>query len=141
MVAQNSSAVLQLQMREIRENLNEQAGQVVEKARTQLDWRRYVANHPWTSLTVAALAGYLVVPRSARCVSPDMRNVEKTLERAMNAARPSSQSSVSTIAGGIGSMIAATIAREGVGLLSHFVRQWLEPHKDQAQSTLEGDKS
>ena len=58
MVSQNAPAILQLQMREIRRNLNEHTDQVVEKARTQLDWRRHAANHPWTSLSVALVAGY-----------------------------------------------------------------------------------
>ena len=126
MVSQNAPAILQLQMREIRRNLNEHTDQVVEKARTQLDWRRHVANHPWTSLSVALVAGYLLVPRRACCNAVDANRMEK----AARAAQPSSQSAASTITAGLGSVIAATLVREGFGLFSQLIRQWLEPNKD-----------
>jgi hypothetical protein len=130
MVSQNSPAILQLQMREIRRNLNEHTDQVVEKARTQLDWRRHVANHPWTSLSIAMLAGYLLVPRRAGCQAVDANHVGKSMERTARAVQPSSQSAASTITAGLGSVIAATLVREGVGLFSQFVRQWLESSTD-----------
>ena len=44
---------------------------MVESARTLMDWRHYVASHPWVCLGVAAAAGYLIVPQRPIVVATD----------------------------------------------------------------------
>ena len=64
MVSQNPST-LQGQMQEIRGNLSEHADEAIRNARSEFDWRHYVANHPWTA---GRGHGGRVLPRTASCL-------------------------------------------------------------------------
>ena len=98
MVSQNSSAVLQRQMRNVREDLSEHADVTVKKARQDTDWRYFVANHPWTSLGAAVALGYLLVPRRACCKTGNSEAVSEAADRVARAVQPSLFAGV--IAGG-----------------------------------------
>jgi hypothetical protein len=129
MVSSNSSA-LRMQMRQVREDLNEHADQVAEKARTSLDWRHFVANHPWASLAVAALAGYFVVPRRSCCNAVDAKTVNQAVERMVGAAQSSQRPAPSSVLGSMASAIAPILAREGLNYISQLARRWREPHDE-----------
>jgi len=126
MVSQNSPAVLQRQMRQIRRDLNEHADQMVETARARFDWRRYVASHPWTSLGTAVAAGFFLVPRRPCCKAVDAATVKKTMDQVVRAAQPSAPSAFSNIVGGVFAVLTTTLVREGVSLVSQLARQWIE---------------
>ncbi len=54
------------EMARIRHDLHEDVAGVVEGANDAMDWRSYPRNHPWISAGVAALVGYLLVPKRSR---------------------------------------------------------------------------
>ena len=54
---------LQSRMEELRRDLGRNVEETVENARVMLDWRHYVASHPWLCMTAAAAVGFLLVPR------------------------------------------------------------------------------
>ena len=58
-----SADQLQVQMEELRLGLGRNVERGVTNVRTMLDWRHYVATHPWLCLAAAAATGYLLVPR------------------------------------------------------------------------------
>jgi hypothetical protein len=61
----NSSADLsdiQREMALVRHEMHEDVRGAVRGAQSLTDWRSIVANHPWASLSIAAAAGYLLVP-------------------------------------------------------------------------------
>jgi len=120
MVSQNTSAALQRQMHITRQDLNEHADQVVETARKKFDWRRYVANHPWTSLAGAAAVGYLLAPRRDYCNRADYP---------AEAAPSSHHSPVAGIVGGMASMLTTTMMREGAAVFSQLAHQWLQDRR------------
>jgi hypothetical protein len=137
MVSQTSSAVLQRHIRNARRDLNEHADQMVAKARIGLDWRRYVANHPWTSLGTAAVAGFFLAPRRTCCKSVDAATVKKTVDQVVRAAQPPAPSAISNIVGSVTGILATTLIREGATLVSQLARHWLEggrpPHTSAAE--------
>ena len=129
MVTQNSSAALQGKMQSVRRKLDEDADEMVKKARIRFDWRHYVANHPLASCAVAAAAGYFLVPRQIHCKCADSRapsGAAGHLEATAQSARPSAASGV--VAGMMG-MITSTLAQEGATLATQFVRRWLDRGK------------
>ncbi len=125
MISQNSSAGLQRQMRHIRRDLNEHADQMVETARNQFDWRRYVANHPWGSIAAAAAVGFFLVPRRACCKGVDAQTVKETVNQVVQASHPGSPLGGSLV-GWLFALLATALVREAVALVPQLARQWLQ---------------
>jgi hypothetical protein len=65
----------------IRRELNEDMQQVVRSARTLADWHYSIRTYPWPCVGVAALLGYLVVPRRLEIHSPDEKTLEKLAKK------------------------------------------------------------
>jgi len=124
MVSQSSSAALQRQMRAARRELNEHADQMVEKARTRFNWRRFVADHPWTSLGSVMVIAYLLVPRRARCRGADAAMIQEAVDRMARAAPP--HSGGYGILGGLMTAVAATLMREAAAFASQRAREWFQ---------------
>lgn len=55
---------IQNRMRSMRYELGDDVQGVVENVRLIADWRYYVRTYPWVCLSVAAAAGFLIVPSS-----------------------------------------------------------------------------
>jgi hypothetical protein len=123
MIYQNSSDALRGQMQDIRRDLNDCADAVLKKARTQFDWRHYVASHPWTALGAAAAVGFFLVPRRACSKTGDPEAVTEAVDRVARAIHPSPLSSAVT---GAMSGIAARIAYEGLSLVSQYLREFVK---------------
>ncbi len=118
MVCQKSADALQEEMQIVRRNLNGHAGEMVETARTQLGWRHFVSHHPWMVVGAAAVVGYWLVPRRAcACKEGDA------------AARQSAPSPLAGVAASLLGAVTATAAREGLALVGHLARQWLDPRE------------
>src|SRR5271155_5547418 len=56
-------ADIQRQMAQIRSDMHQEVQGAVRTAQALTDWHAAVRNHPWLSLTGAAIAGYLIVPK------------------------------------------------------------------------------
>jgi len=65
----------------IRRELNQDVEQVEKSAKTLMNWRYYTSNYPWACVGVAAVLGYLVVPRKLEIHSPDPKTVEKLAKK------------------------------------------------------------
>lgn len=63
-------------MAQIRLELDQDVGAVVENAKELTDWRAFVKRHPWFTTCAAAALGYLVVPKRLEVVSPDTATLE-----------------------------------------------------------------
>ena len=129
MVSQNSSANLQREMQNVRRNLDEHAEEMVQKAKTQFDWRHYVASHPWLALGAAAAAGYFLVPRRA-CYTIVHHEAVAAPERAASPPESKSPSPVAGFLAGALSVVTATVVREGLNVVSQFAQKMFEPRAE-----------
>jgi hypothetical protein len=128
MYSEDTSAALQRQMRTLRRDLNQHADQMVEKARSQFDWRQWVARNPWISLGAAAAAGFMLAPRRSCCKNVDFGKLKESLQASLaerSTEAPPTPSAFSTILSGALTAIATTLVREGVSFASRSAQQWL----------------
>ena len=133
MVSQNSSN-LQREMQTVRKNLDDHAEEMVQKAKSQFDWRHYVAGHPWLAMGAAVAAGYFLVPR--RTVYTVVHRSAPAENSHQSAAEPQ-HVAPAPLAGLLSEAlsIATTIAvREGMAIASQFARQWLQPREQPSDS-------
>lgn len=68
-------------MYQLRQELDEDVHQVKESAATLTNWKHYFKNYPWASMGVAAVVGYLVVPRRLEIQSPDAATIAKLAKK------------------------------------------------------------
>src|SRR5579859_8036957 len=64
--AELAAETVQKRMREIRRDLRTNVSDIVTSANEFLDWKSYIYNHPWIIAGIAAVAGYVVIPRRSR---------------------------------------------------------------------------
>jgi hypothetical protein len=57
------AAEAQMQMRQIRNDIDQGVEEMVGNARSMFDWRHYVRTYPWVCLGTAVALGYLIVPK------------------------------------------------------------------------------
>ncbi len=69
---------IRAQMRVIRRELRNNVQGLVSNASQMFDWKSYVRSFPWTFVAVAAVAGYLLVPRRKIVTLP--RETEQSLK-------------------------------------------------------------
>lgn len=55
--------VVEMRMKEIREEIDQDIEHVTESVHKMVDWKSYVAAHPWACLAAAAALGCLIAPR------------------------------------------------------------------------------
>jgi hypothetical protein len=58
-----SIKAIQQRMQQVRHDLGDEVGELVESAKDMTDWRKYVRANPWVCLAAAAAIGYVVVPK------------------------------------------------------------------------------
>ena len=61
---------LRRRMASIRRQLPGDVERIVIGAKRAVDWRRYVAEHPWTATAAAALLGYWAIPKRPQVIQP-----------------------------------------------------------------------
>jgi len=60
---EESIKAIQQRMQQVRHDMGDEVGELVESARDMTDWRKYVRSNPWVCLAAAAAVGYVVVPK------------------------------------------------------------------------------
>ena len=60
-----SIKAIQQRMQQVRHDLGDEMGELVESAKDMTDWRKYVNANPWLWMGVAAGIGYFLVPKRA----------------------------------------------------------------------------
>lgn len=56
---------IQQRMAQVRHDLGDEVGELVESAKDMTDWRQYVRANPWICMAAAAAIGFLAVPKRA----------------------------------------------------------------------------
>lgn len=102
---------LQAKMQSVRDLLEEDVDEFVESTRKLADWKTYVRDFPLTTITVAAVAGYLMVPGSQRSAS----------QRQPCQSRDSQSQSSSTITGTLFGLASSMLVRAAASHLGNQV--------------------
>lgn len=68
---EDAAKSIQRRMEDVRTRLDEDVDEAVGSARQMVNWHAYVRRYPWACLGLAAVAGYLLVPRRLELSSPD----------------------------------------------------------------------
>jgi hypothetical protein len=75
-----SIKAIQQRMQQVRHDLGDEVGELVESAKDMTDWRKYVRANPWVCLAAAAAIGYVVVPKRSprfRLNSSDLKELAR----------------------------------------------------------------
>jgi hypothetical protein len=116
--------LLQLQMRQVRTDLDEEVHDLVQNARTAVDWRHYWRSYPWVGCAAALTVGYLLVP-ARRNSSHDARLLSEVAHSAEAASRPSGARRLLAELGGV---VLGLAARQGMRFVGRQVEQVLAAH-------------
>jgi hypothetical protein len=113
----------------IRRELNDDMQQVVKSARTLADWHYYLRNYPWACVGVAAVLGYLVVPRKLEIHSPDEKTIEKLAKKhRLVIDEPKPKSKTGPVAAAF-SFVAALALKQATTLLGQQVAMIFEQQR------------
>jgi hypothetical protein len=72
---------LRKRMSQVRENIDQDVGGLVQGAKSLVDWRGFVRRQPLFSLGIGIAAGYLLVPRRAKLGMGDPQGLARALAR------------------------------------------------------------
>jgi len=62
------AAAAQIRMQQIRNDIDQGVEEMVENARSMVDWKHYVRTYPWLCLGTAFALGYLIVPKRSAAI-------------------------------------------------------------------------
>jgi hypothetical protein len=116
--------LLQVQMRKVRTDLNEEVHELVQTARAATDWRQYWRSYPWVGCAAAVAAGYLLVP-ARRNGSRDARLFAEAARSAEAVSRPSGTRRLLAELGGV---VLGLAARQGIRFVGKQIEQLLATH-------------
>ena len=123
---------IQRRMAQIRHDMHQEVQGAVKGAQSLTDWRSFVTNHPWLSISVASVVGYLVVP-TRQSTSPTIVTVAHPSSEHLTPAtaldqrhqpRPSGWS----IMGTAFSLLAPVAVRGAQNYILGHLEQWLSQH-------------
>ena len=116
--------LLQVQMRKVRTELNEEVHDLVQNARAAVDWRGYWRSYPWIGCAAAVAVGYLLVP-ARRDSRHDSRLIAEAARSADAVSRPSA---TRRLLAEIGGVVLGLAARQGIRMVGKQVEQVLAAH-------------
>jgi hypothetical protein len=114
---------LRARMERLRRDLGHNVEQTVANARVMLDWRHYVASHPWLCLTGAAVAGFFLVPRRVRYTHLGPDALDELKARGLVVVRPAAAAASKTELSGF---LAGAAARFAVRMIGSRIAKHLE---------------
>lgn len=77
----SSAEPIRSRMESLRGQLVQDVDDVVESAKSMIDWRVYVRKYPWACLGAAAAVGYLLVPKRVEVIRPDADTLLELAQR------------------------------------------------------------
>lgn len=80
-MSNRESENIQARMAQIRRDLDEDVGDVVETAKELTDWKGYVKRNPLLAVAATAVVGYVLVPNRLNVISPDAKELEKLAKK------------------------------------------------------------
>jgi hypothetical protein len=116
-------------MQQIRCEIDQGMEDMVASAHRMVDWKHYVKTYPWVCLGTAAVLGFLVVPKRATAIPPDLAALAELARTGHLVAEPAPAAT----RGWVDTLLAtvANIAvRKAVGLLGQRVASLLETAAD-----------
>ncbi len=120
------------QMAATRNQLRADVQSLVRSARVKTDWRHYLEQYPWLTLSAAALVGFWLVPKAARQMAFD----PELLARLKSGQIPSAPKVGKSVLGLVTGTVVPLLTRMAVTkLMSHFLETEPppEPRTDPAQ--------
>lgn len=87
--------------------------------RAATDWRRKIGAHPWSSLAIAAAAGYVVVPR---------RRPARDRGVSVDAVRAPHVSASAGLTATVGTVVIQFLVRSAIAAASRYLGQMRESH-------------
>jgi hypothetical protein len=138
---------IQRQMRQVRRDLDQEMGELVDNAKQITeqftDWRAYVKSNPWLYLGLAAGLGYVIVPTRVtveRPVADTLADLAKSGTIKVTKAQP--EKSLVDQAIDMGISIASSAALQyGMNLLNRGLREYLTPGADSGPPDLKSTGS
>ena len=123
---------IQRQMAQIRHDMHQDVQGAVKGAQSLADWRSLVKSHPWMSISIASVVGYLIVP-SRRSTSPTFMTVGTPSPELLAGAAAADQSRPRkqigwSILGTAFSLLAPVAARVAQNYALGHLEQWLSQH-------------
>lgn len=123
---------IQHRMAQIRHDMHQEVQGAVKGARSLTDWRSLVKSYPWLSISVASVAGYLIVPRR-QSASPTIVAVGEPGPEPRVAPAPQDQKQQSkqigwNILGTAFSLLAPVAVRVAQNYVLGHLEQWLSEH-------------
>jgi len=100
-------------MRGIRRDLRANVNDMVTNASQIFDWRNYVRSFPWSSVAVAAVLGYILVPRRMKVVAYDKATLENFLRENQLVAAPPPEKPANTVWGTLLPVLGGAAVRIG----------------------------
>jgi len=118
-----SADEIRVKMRSIRRDLRANVKDMVANASQMFDWKSYVRSFPWSSIAVAAVVGYLLVPRRMKVVAYDKATLESFLREKHLVAAPPPEKPANTVWGTLLPVLGGAAVRIGT---SYATRLGLE---------------
>ncbi len=121
------------QMRRTRYHLQPEVNRIVEDAQTLMDWHYYMKRSPWIMLGVAAVVGYVLVPKRLHLMSPDADELEQLSkkQRLVVEPKPKAEARSGPIAS-LAGLAAMAALKAGLGYAGQFIgKQFEESSKAQ----------
>ena len=123
---------IQRRMAQIRHDMHQEVQGAVKGAQSLTEWRSIVKSHPWLSISVASVVGYLIVPKR-RSMSPTIVTVGNPSPELLTAATAGDQSrqlkqSRWSILGTAFSLLAPVAVRGAQNYVLGHLEQWLSQH-------------
>jgi hypothetical protein len=123
---------IQRRMAQIRHDMHQEVQGAVKGAQSLTNWRSLVKSHPWLSISVASVVGYLIVPRR-RSTSPTIVTVGNPSPQLLTAATAGDQSrqpkqSGWSVLGTAFSLLAPVAVRGAQNYVLGHLEQWLSQH-------------
>lgn len=110
-------------MAAMRRELDTDVHHVAESAKAMTDWTFYVRRFPWAAVGVAAVAGYLLVPRKKSVVTPTAEQLAALVQNKEFVAAATSQlKPPRSLLAGLGATLAAMAARAALNYVTEQIR-------------------
>ena len=81
-------------MQQIRGDIDRDLEEMVESARSMVDWRHYVKTYPWVCLGTAVALGFLLVPKRSTALRPDLATLTKLARTGQLVVKPAAMRGV-----------------------------------------------
>jgi len=123
---------IRLEMRGIRRELRANVKDMVANASQMFDWKSYVRSFPWPSIAIAAVLGYVLVPRRMKVVAYDKATLENFLRENRLVVAPPPEKRASTVWGNVLPILGGVAVRLAMSYATRLGTQVLEQMTHQA---------